>query len=498
MPDEEHKLNESGQGRHSLSLKFLLFVLVAAALGTVALAGWKEAFSKYLETEAPLISVVDMPRGIGLTPVSMKFELRDGGAGLDEVVVRTHQKGITKEILRRRLHGQFSALVNIEFPGARSDLEEGIADIDVKAFDRSFWSNSGQKIFPIKIDYRRPKLEVLTSQHNARHGGSQLIFYRAIDEDLALSGVKVGGETFLGYPARGLDREFEDPSLFVAIYALDLRVPASSVAPHLFAEDRVGNAAALSFYNKVHPRAPRPVTLTLSEGFVGEVVPRLAEESMPRLRDLSRQGGEDLEFKTPRGTDERLVEEFDMVNKNLRRLNDYEVMALLKGPRFEAYWKQAFLMPAGGVQLAFGDKLTFMWGGRSLGQTLLSGYEISAAGFGREVLAANDGIVVFSENLGVYGRMVGIDHGLGLVSLYGHLEQAFVHKGEVVTRGQRIAKAGNTGFSRGTNLYYEMRVHGIPVDPVEWWDEGWFYAHVTSKINDVKRVLGIPVYKPLP
>ena len=42
-----------------------------------------------------------------------------------------------------------------------------------------------------------------------------------------------------------------------------------------------------------------------------------------------------------------------------------------------------------------------------------------------------------------------------------------------------------------------MRVHGVPVDPLEWWDPNWFNQHVVGKIDDMKRALGLQVAKPL-
>jgi murein DD-endopeptidase MepM/ murein hydrolase activator NlpD len=170
---------------------------------------------------------------------------------------------------------------------------------------------------------------------------------------------------------------------------------------------------------------------------------------------------------------------------------------LMTGPRFESYWNRSFLMPPGTIQTSYGDNLVYLYSGQEIGQARQTGSEFMLSNVYREVPAANDGIVAFSENLGLYGRCVGIDHGLGLVSVYGHLDQVLVPKGERVLRGQKIALAGNTGFSRNPNLFFEMRVQGVPVDPVEWWEDGWFYAHIVAKTNDIKKMLGLPVYTQL-
>ena len=61
--------------------------------------------------------------------------------------------------------------------------------------------------------------------------------------------------------------------------------------------------------------------------------------------------------------------------------------------------------------------------------------------------------------------MVDIDHGNGLVTRYAHASQLLVKEGDLVLRGQAIAKVGTTGRSTGPHLHYETRVDGEAVDP---------------------------------
>jgi murein DD-endopeptidase MepM/ murein hydrolase activator NlpD len=60
------------------------------------------------------------------------------------------------------------------------------------------------------------------------------------------------------------------------------------------------------------------------------------------------------------------------------------------------------------------------------------------------VFAVADGVVTFSDGFGVPGRIIALDHGMGLSSLYGSLEQAYVSRGETVRSGQRIGRVGAT------------------------------------------------------
>lgn len=89
-----------------------------------------------------------------------------------------------------------------------------------------------------------------------------------------------------------------------------------------------------------------------------------------------------------------------------------------------------------------------------------------AAGTGARVNAADSGVVVFAGSaLGGYGSMIMIDHGNGYQSLYAHLSSVGVSCGQSVFQGQSIGSAGNSGFSTGPHLHFEVRYLGGFVNP---------------------------------
>lgn len=67
-----------------------------------------------------------------------------------------------------------------------------------------------------------------------------------------------------------------------------------------------------------------------------------------------------------------------------------------------------------------------------------------------------------------YGNVVEIADGRGFTSLYAHLAGWRVRVGEQVARGQRIGTAGCTGWCTGTHLHFEMRLRGLPIDPLRF------------------------------
>jgi len=82
------------------------------------------------------------------------------------------------------------------------------------------------------------------------------------------------------------------------------------------------------------------------------------------------------------------------------------------------------------------------------------------------IASADNGIVIFAEYSRYgYGDHVMVDHGGGIVTLYGHMQAIYVKPGDKVTKGQIIGKMGSTGRSSGTHLHFEVRKNGAPVDP---------------------------------
>jgi murein DD-endopeptidase MepM/ murein hydrolase activator NlpD len=87
---------------------------------------------------------------------------------------------------------------------------------------------------------------------------------------------------------------------------------------------------------------------------------------------------------------------------------------------------------------------------------------------GSPVVAAADGVVVFSGFHPQYGYMVDIDHGNDLVTRYAHQSKLFVKEGEVVQRGRKLGEAGSTGRSTGPHLHFEVRLNGVPQNPARF------------------------------
>ncbi len=89
-----------------------------------------------------------------------------------------------------------------------------------------------------------------------------------------------------------------------------------------------------------------------------------------------------------------------------------------------------------------------------------------AVGSGTPVYAAASGTVVYAGWLGGYGNVVVLDHGYGLSTTYAHNSSLSVAQGATVGAGSVVALSGNTGHSTGPHVHFEVRVNGVPVDPL--------------------------------
>ena len=96
-----------------------------------------------------------------------------------------------------------------------------------------------------------------------------------------------------------------------------------------------------------------------------------------------------------------------------------------------------------------------------------------AAPPGTPIRAPADGIVTFAGTLPGYGHALVLTHGFGFKTFYGHNQRNQVIKGQTVKRGQIIALVGNTGYSTGAHLHYEVLLNDQPHNPLKYIvDEG--------------------------
>jgi len=151
------------------------------------------------------------------------------------------------------------------------------------------------------------------------------------------------------------------------------------------------------------------------------------------------------------------------IKENIAKENQkmYQVLQIFTP---KPYFNQNFIYPLKEIKDvgAFGNI-------RKSGKILLQhlGVDLEAA-TGTPVYAINDGVVSFAKEFTNYGKTLIIDHGMGIFSLYLHLNEFKVFEGQKVKRGDIIALSGNTGYSISPHLHFSLKINGKSIDPLRF------------------------------
>ncbi|MDI7259890.1 MAG: peptidoglycan DD-metalloendopeptidase family protein [Thermodesulfobacteriota bacterium] len=87
---------------------------------------------------------------------------------------------------------------------------------------------------------------------------------------------------------------------------------------------------------------------------------------------------------------------------------------------------------------------------------------------GASVIAPADGVISDIRNDLGLGKILVISHGFGMITRYAHLNKVLASVGQKVKRGEKIAEVGTSGRTTGPHLHYEVRINGIPVNPMRY------------------------------
>jgi murein DD-endopeptidase MepM/ murein hydrolase activator NlpD len=443
-----------------------LLVLVVVLAGAVLLVTLAEPLAPSTSIETPVdvvgratqVRVLARDRGTGLAAVEVRL-VSDSGPG---AVVAQEQYPSTTW----RGSGIHSALVTKTIDASAAGLPEGPARLEVTVTDHSLLAGlrvGGSATRPVTIDLTPPTLEVINEERVARVGGSETAVYR-VGSDTVEDGVQVGERFF-----PGTSGFFTEPGLRAALFALPQDVP--DARPVAVAIDGAGNRRTAAIGITMRPRNFAEKTLPITDDFLNRKVPEL-------LKDNDLPSGGDL------------VAGYLKINRELRASTEVRVREICRESANQPLWQGALLrLPNSAPLSGFADRRTYVHDGKEIDKQTHLGFDLASLR-GSPVPAASAGRVAFAGPLGIYGTTVILDHGLGLFSLYGHLSELAVATGATVARGDTIGKTGETGLAGGDHLHFSVMIHGIHVDPVEWWDAHWIQDHVALRLGAFPRAGG--------
>jgi hypothetical protein len=173
---------------------------------------------------------------------------------------------------------------------------------------------------------------------------------------------------------------------------------------------------------------------------------------------LLLQRNEEELMKQMRQDVERLDEEATAEGNSLRELE-----GLLQNKRSQLTHTPSIWPTRGWFTSGFGYRISPFTGLRQMH----AGIDISNR-VGTPVIAPADGLVTNIGREWGFGKILVMSHGFGFTTRYGHLHRIEVKIGQKVKRGQKIAEIGNTGRSTGPHLHYEVKLNGVPVNPMKY------------------------------
>ena len=436
-------------------MKQLKWVLWIVGILLVGFLGW--GVMVFFEMEKPSLTLKEELHFLG-PQKSIAFTVVDQKSGIRDVQVTLTQNDVTHMLLSRAYpqKGVKEEAFHVETPLKGIALKEGEAVLSIALTDYSLLKNTTRTNVHVQIDMSPPQVFPLNTANNVNPGGSGVTLYRS-SEELAGSGVLVGEDFYTGFPIT-----VSGKSCYLSVYALPLDAGRKTIRMAVMAEDRAGNRTYAGLPVFIRIKKFRSDRVTISQSFLDQKMPEFAQR-------YSQQQ------KTP-------IEIFLFVNGQLREENSKQITAICKDSAGKKLWEGPFLRMKNAAPMAsFGDDRTYLYDGKTVTRSVHLGVDLASTERA-PIEAANHGIVLFTGYLGIYGNTVIVDHGLGLTSLYAHLSEISVKKGQEVKKGDTLGLSGSTGFAGGDHLHFALLVGGKFVNPIEWWDPHWLKDNVESKM----------------
>ncbi len=437
----------STQSSASKVLTAVFFLALVTAVG----AG---LFFVFMDTTPPDIR---LKPDSGFISSNTKFLLTvsDSGAGIKSVEIVSVQAGKQTQVERKDLIPP-SPTMETEFKIPAEAAREGELEIRITARDASYFflGSAGTAVLSktFKVDVTPPRIDLLTVQNYINQGGAALAVY-TVSEETSSTGVKVDAYVFPGYKLSG--------NTYGCFFAMPYELAPNQFKPQVFAADLAGNEKTRAYPFMLKPKKFPLDRINLSESFL--------EDKMAQFQSYYPDA-------------KRPIDIFMQVNSDMRRKNRLVLQQVGLDTAPKILWSEPFLrLPNAAPRAGFGDQRDYYYQDKKIDHQVHLGVDLASLQ-NAPVPAANNGVVVQTGFMGIYGQAVIIDHGMGLQSLYSHLSQIDVKKGDSVIRGQFIGKTGATGLAAGDHLHFGIVVSGIEVSPVEWWDEHWIKDNVFGKL----------------
>ncbi|MBW2118777.1 MAG: M23 family metallopeptidase [Deltaproteobacteria bacterium] len=447
-----------------------LFLTIVPLIIILGLLAW--LLSIIFEGQKPLVQVTPLPQFLSESR-EFTLNINDDKRGLKHLLVSVNQGGRETIVLEKKF--PFKGLFNREgshkfdtkfsMNPLKLNLAQGRVDLKVRVWDYSRRSggdgNLSQVSHKMVVDTVPPSIRAISRLNYVNLGGTGLIVYQT-SSDTVKSGLYVNDLFFPGFPAGVESRE----GFRVCYFAVPCDIKANPDV-YLWAEDRAGNLSRGSFHYNIRTKRFRTKRINITDRFLKSVLPYFSFYHFdPGDNDITK---------------------FLKINRDLRKENNLAFSSLRTKTNPERLWKGDWIRLRNAANMAgFGDRRSYYHNGAKIDQQVHMGVDLASLE-NAKVRAANNGLVIFSDRMGIYGLTVVLDHGQGLASVYSHLSSINVKPDRKVTIGDVIGLTGHTGLAGGDHLHFGIMVSGVFVNPIEWWDSHWIQDNITRKLTLVNK-----------
>lgn len=430
--------------------------LLVITIGILCVTFTIGAYIFWGNIQPPTISMLQSTEYIS-PKQSLTINITSSHSPLKSIKVTLKQNDYSTTLINQPLiNGHLLETIDVSLK--KSGLQDGPFELTIRAQDSSF-SNFGKgnistKTWDMIFDSQPPKITI-HSPTPSLHKGSATAIAFTISKPITIVGIQLEEKFF---PA------FQQPNgVYYCFFPFPIEYSSKTFSPKLFAQDLAGNKSYVSVPIYSLDRSFKLDTLTISDAFLNRTMPNF-EQKFP---DTPTQ-----------------VERYLLVNSILRTENEKKLIEISKKTSPIMLWSGKFhTLPRAAVKATFGENRTYMYQNKKIDQQLHMGLDLASTA-NAPIPAANDGIVIFTGDLGIYGNVIIIDHGLGIQTLYSHLSKITVKEGNTIKKGDLIGHTGMTGLAGGDHLHFGFLVGGVQVNPVDWLDPKWIENTIINRLNN--------------
>jgi len=441
-----------------VSMKTYKPYIISILVLFIAGGGWW-FFNTFGEWEKPAITFDQEINAIGMQK-AFQITFTDRKRGLRNTSVTVSQDNQTQILssINYPAPGTKEEIVSVAVDPITMKLHNGPAVLNVTATDYALWKNQTVISRQINIDVTPPQVYLLNPTNHINPGGACVVTYRT-SEPVVMTGVRVANAFFPGSTVT-----ISGKPGYVSYFAFPIEASGKAISVKVSAKDEAGNETSVNVPYLIMAKKFRSDKMSLSDSFLEQKMPEF-QSYIPSLRG-----------KTP-------VETFMYVNGFLREDNNKIIQEVCQKVSPRQLWQDTFVRMKNAAPMAmFGDKRSYVYQGKVVGESTHLGVDLASTAHS-PIEAANNGVVVYTGYLGIYGNTVIIDHGLGLFTLYAHMDAIHVKNGQEVKKSETIGQSGTSGLAGGDHLHFSILVGGQFVNPQEWWDAHWIADNVTKKLE---------------